>query len=731
MEGISAFTLGAYPGHSNFYDGMIDEFQVWDTELSDTLLIAWMDRSVDETHPEYGHLLANFRFDEGEGLTTVSSTPSGDVAMLGGYPNWLSYHGHGRQRNFTPVQYRPQIRLEQGNYDPLALDSLVVTDSIPLGQVMITMYSDSLDPLTPTDTLSKWPEYYSHYVYDPAGQAVDSSYVPPDGYLYRTDWPYYGPPYELTIPYELGRYITPYGNGLDLGEGWTWIYDVTDFRPLLKDSVHLTAGNFQELLDLKFYMIEGTPPRDVQRIDKLWHGNYRLNNFENTVMPDTVALADTVAGVKLKITSSGHEWDNATNCAEFCQKTHWVDVDSETVESWEILDVCSTNPLYPQGGTWTYARAGWCPGAKVTERHIELTPYIASDSLIVDYNCDSDPYGLYIVTSYLFSYGPPNFTNDAEVTEILAPNDEEYYSRIMPDEAGPFFNPICGQPVVRIRNSGADTLTSLTISYGPQSCPPQVFEWEGSLAFMESEEIVLPPIDWSAYETGDNLFIVNVSGPNGMEDENPDNDEMRSAFSLAQELPNEFVIILKTNNRAFENRWEIIDAEGNIVVERDGFDNDVTYMDTVLLDDGCYTFRITDTGDDGLSHWASSQGSGYVRFKKMDGSNLYYPDQDFGYFTAKSFTVGLAVETQELVKEDHISIFPNPATDHVNIAFSMLEEADVLIRIIDASGKQLLNSLHRIDNDLIRIDTGEYSPGFYLLMIEYSGRLFTERIIVH
>ena len=63
-------------------------------------------------------------------------------------------------------------------------------------------------------------------------------------------------------------YITLHGIGLTLDDdGWTWIFDVSDYVHLLRDSVQLEAGNWQELLDMKFAFIHGTPPRDVKRMD--------------------------------------------------------------------------------------------------------------------------------------------------------------------------------------------------------------------------------------------------------------------------------------------------------------------------------------------------------------------------------------------------------------------------------------------------------------------------------
>ena len=47
-----------------------------------------------------------------------------------------------------------------------------------------------------------------------------------------------------------------------------------------------------------------------------------------------------------------------------------------TQEIWR--DDCGENPLYPQGGTWIYDRANWCPGDKATTREHELTSFIES-----------------------------------------------------------------------------------------------------------------------------------------------------------------------------------------------------------------------------------------------------------------------------------------------------------------------------------------------------------------
>jgi len=720
IDSIHHFTIGAYPNKTNFYDGMVDEFRIWDTELDEGTIASWMHKSVDNTHPAYNNLVGYYQFDEATGLST-SDAVTGENGALNGYPEWKNYMGFKRVRDFTQNNFRPQMKFEMGIYDPLAMDSLFLIDTLAKGQIMITLFEDTLNPTPPTDTLTKWPTYYNNYVYDANGIATDSAFVTPDDSLFKKEYPYYGTPYEVIVKWELGRFITPYGNGLSLGDGWTWIYDVTDFRSMLYDSVHLQAGNFQELLDMKFYMIEGTPNRDVLSLDRLWTGSYHLNAFDVNVPPLTVALHPNAESYKLKITTSGHDFDNATNCAEFCQKDHWVDVDGEEQYAWEIIDECADNPLYPQGGTWIYDRAGWCPGAKVTERHIEVEP-AGIDSVELDYNCESDPYGRYNVSSFSFQYGPHNLDLGAAITEIQAPNNDNLMLRI---------NPVCGSPVIKILNNGATSILILDIEYGPEGGVMQTMQWTGLIDFLDTATVTLDPIDWTDWQSGSDKFIVTVSNPNGQADEYEYNNTLTSRFNLAPEYPNELVVELRTNKRGYHNNWEILDELGNVIVERDGFSNETIYRDTLLLDDGCYTFKLYDSGDDGLSFWANNHGSGYLRFRDMDNFIIYNPDPDFGKFVYQDFTVGLAVSTQDLIKTDFIDIYPNPASNRLNLSFALTSEQDIKIDMFDISGRKVYSDeLPNVNNNMHSIDISAFVEGMYFCVISTETEKITRKIIV-
>jgi hypothetical protein len=128
---------------------------------------------------------------------------------------------------------------------------------------------------------------------------------------------YYDPPFEINDRYELARYITPYGNGLNLGSGWLWKYDVSDYEPLLHDTVHLNAGNWQELLDLSFDIIKGTPPRNVHDVKNIWTGDIGwTSNTENELNERQVLIPSDAMNSRLKVRLTGHGSDQG-NCAEF------------------------------------------------------------------------------------------------------------------------------------------------------------------------------------------------------------------------------------------------------------------------------------------------------------------------------------------------------------------------------------------------------------------------------
>ncbi|HRY97877.1 MAG TPA: peptide-N-glycosidase F-related protein [Bacteroidales bacterium] len=711
---------------ANHWNGDMDEVRFWNRSLSMTEIQHRMYRGLDPTDPYWNDLILYYPLNEGSGVLAHDASGNGRHADLM-LPAWKGFRGE-RTREFDAYALRPDLRLEQGVFSQVT-DTVYAIDTLENNPVYVILFDDTLQGNVATDTLTAWPLAYA-YTLNSSGQIIDSTLIPRDTVIFKENRPYYGPPFPVTERYELGRFITPYGIGLDLGEGFTWVYDVTDFAPLLRDSVHLKAGNWQELLDMKFLMIEGTPPREVHRIGRLWNGNYNLSTFAANVPPRTVALDPASSMYRVKITTTGHGFDNATNCAEFCYKIHSLDVDGTTRYSWQIMEECASNPVFPQGGTWVFDRAGWCPGAPGTLHDIEITPWVSpGTSPVIDYNCQYDPYGNYVVESYLVSYGPPSFTTDAAVLEIISPSDATRFGRE---------NPVCGNPKVRIRNNGSANLSSLVFTYGRCGGTQQSYTWTGNLAFLEEDVVILPPVPLFGPDAAlDPCFRVSVDQPNGGQDQNPHNNSAFSRFSLPPDFENPFIVRFRSNHAPQESAWWIEDVMGNILFQNGPLAANTYYDDTITLTQGCYKMMITDAGGNGLDFWYINPpyGNGTIgsaRIKSVQGGYyLYSFEPDFGNFTSTAFTVGYPVGLDEPGGDMSLEVFPNPAVGQANLALSFTRPQSVEVGLYDALGREVWSrSLGEVQTRILPLPLDGVAPGSYHVRVQAGGRNLTRKLMV-
>jgi hypothetical protein len=166
-------------------------------------------------------------------------------------------------------------------------------------------------------------------------------------------------------------------------------------------------------------------------------------------------------------------------------------------------------------------------------------------------------------------------------------------------------NPVSLNPVIRIRNTGSDTVRSFSVSYGLKGQKKSTYEWTGTLGFMQSADIILPKPSWQGM-TGSSKFVAVIDEVNGHKDERISNNICESVAVTPVILPSEFFIHVKTQGfgRAADNSYKITDENGKIVFERQVYEDTTTYNDLVRLEPGAYDFTFYDKNEDGMiRHW--------------------------------------------------------------------------------------------------------------------------------
>lgn len=190
--------------------------------------------------------------------------------------------------------------------------------------------------------------------------------------------------------YEIIRYITPYGKACG---GWTW--DITDFKPFLTGKTDFLSiirvwGASGWLVTMQLEFVPGTPEYPYILINPLWNENnwvYGDPDISYDFPEKDVPIHEKTDAAKIRMTLTGHGQGNTLNAAEFSEFTHHIWIDgTETFDQHLWKNDCAQNECSNQSGTWTYSRAGWCPGQDVQPWEWDLDGYFTPGSeMTVDF----------------------------------------------------------------------------------------------------------------------------------------------------------------------------------------------------------------------------------------------------------------------------------------------------------------------------------------------------------
>ena len=710
------------------YYGYMDEFSMWNTELDLAAVQNLMYNSITVSHPSYANLQAYYKFDEGTGNVINDASAAGNDATMFSM-TWRNRGGKELFRNFLVSNDRPNTTFVKGVYTT-STQTIPVLDSASIASNTVIHYTVVNNSLAPIDTNFYWAAGGYTYLFDEMGVKLDSFPVTATNTLNISQIGYYD---KRPMAVELINFITPYGKGLDMNglTGKTWEFDVTDYAPILKGRkfMAMAAGNYQEDNDITFVFYEGTPARKVRSMQQIWpNGVWKdagsaaiLNNtiFE----PRNLQLSPNAYMFKIRSAISGHGQEG-----EFIQRNHTITLNSVTNLSRVVWKECADNPIYPQGGTWVYDRAGWCPGGVVDTKDFEITTQVSPGQLInIDYSLPpATNYGTsnYRINNQLVSYDTMSFNLDAALAYIKNPTNRVEYER---------FNPICNQPIVAIKNTGATTLTSLTITYGRVGGVMSTYNWTGTLASLTSTEVTLTQPNWLSSNT--NQFIAIVSNPNGSADQYGLNDTIVSTFNYPVVYPDKLVFELRTNNNGSHSQYTLKDGTGTNVLNKLGLLANTTYLDTVNLPLDCYTFRLVDIGDDGLSWWANTgQGTGYMRIKNgYTGAIIKTFNPDFGDNIYQQFTVNFTLPVPEIQNgEGTLKVFPNPAHDLLTAEFSLPVYGQARLQLLNMLG-QVLISQDIVASQIMEksvMDVSTLSQGVYYVSLQAGEEKRVQKVVI-
>src|SRR5439155_9614905 len=117
--------------------------------------------------------------------------------------------GNVLYQGFASTHDRPVVTFEEGVYSS-KFDTTVVSDSVGSDVMQIIRYNTSANGPVVRDTLYVYPQQINYH-FTKTGGVLDSLIHPADTTMTLVKTPYFRK-FEIVNRYEIGRYITEYGN---------------------------------------------------------------------------------------------------------------------------------------------------------------------------------------------------------------------------------------------------------------------------------------------------------------------------------------------------------------------------------------------------------------------------------------------------------------------------------------------------------------------------------------
>lgn len=272
-------------------------------------------------------------------------------------------------------------------------------------------------------------------------------------------------------------------------------------------------------------------------------------------------------------------------------------------------------------------------------------------------------------------------------------------------------------PTIKIVNKGSAALTTATISYGIDNANVQTYNWTGSLANNQSQDITLPNLTTSG---GTHSFSATISSTNGATDQNNANNNSTVNFSITKNYSATVVnLALQTDHFGTETTWKLTNSAGTELYHGGPYtDTDEALplpapeTETFnLANNDCYTFTIYDSVDDGM---CCDYGNGSYTLTTA-ANEIIATGGAFEASESKSFRIG-TLSTTDVNGLSAVYIYPNPTSTVLNVVVENKSNTPESYTILNTSGQILQSKKIKTKEDL-QINVSNISQGIYFLKL--------------
>ncbi len=281
--------------------------------------------------------------------------------------------------------------------------------------------------------------------------------------------------------------------------------------------------------------------------------------------------------------------------------------------------------------------------------------------------------------------------------------------------------------VVKLQNNGTTPLTACTITATQGGNTIATYNWSGNLATYAVQNVTIG--QYTPTAASQNISITISSSDN-----NAANNSLAQVVGLATTATNGNATIKVSLDRyGSETSWKLFKSNGSIAYTSPTYADAAangTYpqadINTFLADD-CYRLEVYDSYGDGFD---SGYGNGLVEVWINGVKIAGVSDFPSGSEAADAFQIDAVAGIEETLANT-FNVFPNPASDLVNVSFEGTG-ADYVVSMLDLQGRVMnTKSFTGLNGtQTIEIPVTELAKGSYIVSISANGVTTTKSVVV-
>lgn len=285
---------------------------------------------------------------------------------------------------------------------------------------------------------------------------------------------------------------------------------------------------------------------------------------------------------------------------------------------------------------------------------------------------------------------------------------------------------VCGKeiaPTITIINGGSEQLTSLDITFKINDGATHTYNWTGSLGYLQTEEVQMPSVPFPGLEF--NQMDVTTSNPNGVMDENPDNDLLNHFFPAAPATTVESVIEVTPLGAPQFLTWKLYDSNNDEVASGGPYTtaNMPVQENVTLINNECYSLEA----DNGVSAFngriALKNDAGEIK-GRVNINTLGFTSMAFGTFSLSSI--------ESVLNTNSLSVYPNPTANKTTVEFEMKSQSKVEFVLMNAIGQRIWSKSTDLNAGLQQenIDVSGFANGLYFLQLKTEQGMITKQLLI-